>query len=1003
MPQSKSAIVRLMLFSLAVFTIAFGERPQLQAQSIDFDKRVAPILVSRCLECHRGEEPEGGLKLTEQPFVAKGGDTGPAIVPGKASESLLWERVSSDEMPPKHPLSKEEKATLRQWIEEGAKWGESGLDLFSITTDSRAGRDWWSLQPLQKVTPPEVDSTWGRNPIDRFIYRGLEKNRLEPSPEADRRILIRRLAYDLTGLPPTPQEVAAYLNDASRNAYEKLVDRLLDSPHYGERWGRHWLDVVHFGESNGFEYNQPRNHAWPYRNWVIQALNQDMPYDEFVRQQIAGDVLAPDSGGAIAVACLVTGPHNTTKPSNDTMRKTMRQDEIEDMIGMVNQAFLGMTTNCARCHDHKFDPISSRDYYSMASALAGVEFGERKLPLDAKTIRKAAELKIQIEGNRKKLNALEQAAREAAARESGKKKNRPTGPQPFAAWNFQTGLNDQVGKMDVTLVGGAKREPKGLVLDGKAAFARTGPLTKPLSARTLEAWVRVENLNQSGGGVISLQTSDGLIFDAIVFAERESKRWMAGSDGFRRYESFQANEETESEKLVHLAITYAADGTITGYRNGLPYGRAYRKTLATYAAEKSEVVFGLRHGMDAGGNRMFQGTVAQARLYDRALTAAEVSASAQSSGIDIITEADLVAQLSPRQREERVQLNRQISQAQAMRNGLENARVWTVQSIPAATVRVLGRGDVRKLGEVVSPRGLSAIRTLEADFGLKPDAADRDRRLKLALWMTHPQNPLFSRVIVNRVWHYHFGAGIVSTPNDFGFNGGKPSHPLLLDWLAANLQANRWSLKHLHRLIVTSATYRQSSRNNVQAAAVDADNRLLWRKSPSRIEGEALRDSLLSIAGKLDTTVGGRGYRDMREYKFKGSHFYDPIPQDQEEQFRRTVYRFSPRGAKRTMLDTFDCPDPSAITPKRAETTTPLQSLALMNNDFVLRMAEAAATRLQEKHNGTADQVRELIRRAYGREAVSQDIDRAVPFIREHGLAAYCRVVFNSNELLYVR
>ncbi|MGB1926441.1 MAG: DUF1553 domain-containing protein, partial [Rubripirellula sp.] len=478
---------------------------------------------------------------------------------------------------------------------------------------------------------------------------------------------------------------------------------------------------------------------------------------------------------------------------------------------------------------------------------------------------------------------------------------------------------------------------------------------------------------------------------------------MAGSNGFSRYESFQADEETEKDKPIHVAITYESDGTITGYRNGIPYGKAYNKHLSAYAADSSEIIFGLRHGLAAGANRMFRGTISQARIYDRALTAAEISASAQSSGIQIVTEAELVAQLSPAQRQERVQLNLQIKQIVESLKSLENVKVWTAQSIAAATVKVLGRGNVLQEGKVVAPRGLSAIQTVEADFGLKPDSPDRDRRLKLALWMTNSENPLFSRVIVNRVWHYHFGAGMVSTPNDFGFNGGKPSHPRLLDWLAGELQSNQWSLKHLHRLIVTSATYRQSSRMNRAAAIIDADNRYLWRKSPARLEGEALRDSMLAIAGKLDRSIGGKGYRDMREYKFKGSHFYDPIPQNQPDQFRRTIYRFSPRGAKRTMLDTFDCPDPSTITPQRAETTTPLQSLALMNNEFVLAMAKATANRLETNQTKTEEQIRELFRIAYCREVEEQEIERSLPFIQAHGLAAYCRVVFNSNELLYVR
>ena len=991
------------VFRLGVLVILGWKLATPEAQAVDFDKEIAPILVSRCLECHRGDEPKGGLNLTTLAEVKEGGESGAALVAGKAVDSLLWERVSADEMPPKHPLPAAEKQALKRWIDEGARWGAASLDFFSNTTDSRAGRDWWSLQPLREVAPPAVKSGWGRNDLDKFVYRTLVANKLEPSPEADKRVLIRRLSYDLIGLPPTPQEVEAFVNDRSEDAYETLVDRLLDSPHYGERWGRHWLDVVHFGESNGFEYNQPRNHAWPYRNWVIDAFNADMPYDEFVRQQIAGDFLAPDRGGIIAVGCLVTGPHNTTKPSNDTMRKTMRQDEMEDLVGMVNQAFLGMTTNCARCHDHKFDPISTQDYYSMASALAGVEFGERDVQLDKNAAQKVAEAKSQLETLRTELNALENRAREAAAKRRSGDGETTLGPAPFAAWDFQKGLKDQVGSMDVTLVGTAKRDANGLIVDGKNAFARAKSLTKPFAEKTLEAWVRVGDLAQRGGGVISLQTTDGNVFDAIVFGEREAQHWMAGSEVFNRYESFGGSKENNSKDLVHVAISYAADGTITGYRNGVPYGSAYKKSLQKYAAKSSEVVFGIRHGVSASGNRLFQGTIARARLYDRALTAAEVVASAKAGGLRIITEEDLVAQLTPKQREDRVRLYRQINQAQATLDGSKRAKLWTVTPIRAATVKVLGRGDVRKEGDVVTPRGLSAIQTVKADFGLGPDSADRDRRLKLAQWITDPQNPLFSRVIVNRVWHYHFGAGIVSTPNDFGFNGGKPTHPLLLDWLAADLQANGWSLKHLHRLIVTSATYRQASKMNPQAAAVDADNRLLWRKSPTRLEGEALRDSMLAIAGKLDATIGGKGYRDMREYKFKGSHFYDPIPQTQAEQFRRTIYRFSPRGAKRTMLDTFDCPDPSALTPKRAETTTPLQSLALMNNDFVLLMADAVAARLERNHTAADAQVRQLIRLAYGREADRQDIGLAIPFIQEHGLAAYCRVVFNSNELLYVR
>lgn len=608
-------------------------------------------------------------------------------------------------------------------------------DESSSLSDS-AGLDWWSLQPLRPVEVPSV-SEWGRNPIDSFIRQSQNANNLKPSVEADRVTLIRRLYFDLVGLPPKPDDLRTFLNDSSDKAYELLVDRLLASPHYGERWGRHWLDAAHFGESNGFEYNQPRNHAWHYRNWVIDAFNHDIGYDRFVQMQLAGDVIAPGEEGITATGFLVTGPHNTTKPSNDTMRKTMRQDEMEDMVALVSQTFLGLTVNCARCHDHKFDPISIADYYGLASTLAGVEFGERSI-----------------------------------------------------------GISE----------------------------------------------------SQSGG------KGEGNIVDGKKLIEESPKK------------------------------------------------------------------------------------------------------------------------------------------------------AWAVTSIEPGITHVLQRGNVQNKGDVALPRGIGALRMLNSDFALQSDADDKARRLKLAEWMTDANNPLLARVMVNRIWKHHFGQGLVMTPNDFGFSGGLASHPDLLDWLARYFKNHHWSLKQLHRLIVSSSTYRQSSKFDQNSAAMDAGNRYLWRKSPSRLEGEILRDTLLEISGCLDLKLGGRGYRDMREYFFKGSHFYDVIPQDSSEQFRRTIYRFSPRGAKRTLLDTFDCPDPSAITPQRSVTTTPLQSLGLMNNDFVWRMANAFAHRLKTQAGPEIrKQISMACQIAYGRHAGKEDIELSVPFISEHGLAAWCRVIFNSNELLYVR
>lgn len=888
--------------------------------------------------------------------------------------------------------------------------------LLSLATPTlggeRAGADWWSLQPVQRPDTPKVkNAQWLRNPIDAFVLLRLEARGLTPTPEANRRTLIRRLSYDLTGLPPTPSEVSAFVTDKAPNAYKKVVDRLLASPHYGERWTRHWLDVVHFGESHGFEYNQPRNNSWPYRNWVIRALNADLPYDRFVKMQIAGDVLEPGSAdGIIALGCLVTGPHNTTRPSNDTMRKTMRQDEVEDLVGMVGQTFIGLTINCARCHDHKFDPISQKDYYAMAAALSGVNPGERDLRgmvngPDAAALR---ELRASEEKWLKEIARVVDPVQDKllqAAMKAGRKG--PAPPKAIAAWNFTVGLADANGKLPVTIKGSAQQTGDGLILDGQG-YAVTEPLPFDLAEKTLEVWVKLGDLNQRGGGAITVQDNRGVLFDSIVFGERQPKRWMAGSNGFVRTQSFNGSDEARANNSVHVAIVYRADGTITCYRNGKPYGKAYQTGFQKYAASQAQVAFGIRHGTGVGNGRMLKGKITGARLYDRALSAQEVAASA-GVGTIVVSKREVAAALTPAQREAKRQLTKQLA---AVRNdiktitakGPQAARVYSVISRNPGVTQLLDRGSVLKPVGPVAPSGIDAIKAVNADFGLSDKAPDGQRRGKLAEWITHPANPLFGRVMANRIWHYHFGAGLVNTPNDFGFSGTRPSHPDLLDHLANFFEEQKWSMKTLHRYIVTSATYRQNSRSNPKGMATDAGNRLIWRMSPRRLAAEELRDTMLAVSGKLNTQLGGVGYRDVREYKFKGSHFYDIIEQNKAEQFRRTIYRFSPRGARRNLLDTFDCPDSSALAPDRAATTTPLQSLALMNNRFVLSQSDFFANLLSENAGEDIRAQLSLAHElAFGRPADPKELALAEAFIADHGLAAYCRVLFNTNALLYVR
>jgi hypothetical protein len=944
----------------------------------------------------------------------QGGESGLAIAANEPNHSLVWEYVSSDEMPPKKPLSGDEKEILRAWIEGGADWGSESIDPFRLTTDTRAGTDWWSFQPLREPRLPQVTRVgWTTNPIDAFVESKLTEVGLVPSPTADRHTLIRRLSFDLLGLPPTVQEVDAFLADTSHDAYEKLVDRLLDSPHYGERWARHWLDIVRFGESNGFEYDQPRNNAWHYRNWVIAALNHDMPYDEFVRLQLAGDLIHPDDFDAVAATgFLVAGPHNTTLPANDVMRMSMAQDELEDLVGIVGQTFLGLTANCARCHDHKFDPISQREYYQLAATLTGVTHGQRtmQVSLSADQRQRLDAIDARVADVTVALESIQQPIRDAilSERKLGIEA-RPAPPAAFAVWKFDENLDDLLGKLDGHANGDARIEDGCLVLNGTNAWVSTKPLAIELSQKTIEAWVQLDNLDQGGGGVISVQTLDGATFDAIVFGERESKKWMAGSNGFVRTKPFNGDEETEATKrFVHVAIVYHQDGTIVGYRDGKRYGESYRpRELQAYEPMQTQVIFGLRH-LPAGGNKMLSGRIQHAQLYNRALSDEEVAASAGVVNLTDVSETELMARFSPDQRSHFGELKAEVDALRSERETISNSKsveLYTRVSKDPGITRLLKRGDVQSPAEEVVPAGLGAVVGATADFKLAANASDAERRLKLAEWITHRDNPLFARVIVNRLWQYHFGRGLVATTSDFGFNGGQPSHPDLLEWLATKLRENGYQLKSMHRLMVTSSTYRQSSTLNVQAAKIDADNRWLWRKSPLRLEAEEVRDAILVAAGQLSSAVGGVGYRDVRHFEFKGSNFYESIDEPSSGTLRRTIYRFTPRGGHNPFLDTFDCPDPSTTTPRRATTITPMQALALMNNDLVFRMADSFAIRVQREvgeTESTVQQINAVYAHAYGRTANETELNLGCRFIETYGLASYCRVVFNSNEFLFV-
>jgi hypothetical protein len=1001
MPRSATPIS----FATLILLLALGSGQNVIADDADFSRSAGPILAKRCAGCHNGTEHQGGLDLTRRETMLAGGESGAAIVPGNAAESLIWQRIADDEMPPKKPLQPEERAQVQAWLAAGARWSGGALDPLQYTTDARAGYDWWSLRPLAQLTPPATGSS-PFDTIDALVDARRKQAQLTAAPPADRRTLIRRLYFGLLGLPPQADEVAKFVAETSPNAYEALVDRLLASPAYGQRWARHWLDVVRFGESQGFERDRLRTNAWRYRDWVVDAFNRDLPYDEFVRLQIAGDVLRPNQADAIvATGFLVAGPYDEVgqKQQSAAMRAVVRQDELEDLVGTVGQTFLGLTVNCSRCHDHKFDPIRQAEYYRLAAALAGVQQGEARIPADvvkqqslvrAETIRKRQQLLAD------KITPIEQPLRAKILAERRSKPRQPA-PQPIANWEFDSNAEDTVGGLHLQLHAGATLSGGRLILDG-AGYATSGPLGATLKAKTLEAWVALADLDQRGGGVIAVSSADDKTYDAIVFGEREPRRWMSGSNSFTRTQNFQgSDEQVVSPQTVHVAIVYGEDGKTTAYRNGQPYGKPYTAGSAVrFTAGKSYLTFGVRH-LPIRDDRLLRGAIDRARLYDRALTAEEVAASA-GADYTAINDDDLRAAMSPVERDSWAQLKFEFEQLQQQQARLKDATVHAVQPQQPETTHVLHRGNPNDPREFVTAGGIASLRGVNAEFGLDDKAGDAARRSHLAAWITDQHNPLFARVMVNRLWHYHFGVGLVETPNDFGFNGGRPSHPELLDWLASELVRSGWSVKHVQRLIVNSATYRQSSQFSAAAAKIDAGNRLLWRKTPQRLDAETLRDTLLALSGELDTSLGGPGFYEFTTY-VRNSQFYDMQDAVGASFQRRTIYRTWVRSARSQFLDVFDCPDPSTKAPQRAVTTTPLQALSLLNNSFVLRAADSCALSVRAEAGDDPDQqVSQLFERAFNRQPASEEQAACTALVRKHGLAALCRVIFNSNELLYV-
>lgn len=784
--------------------------PATEAEPVDFGREIRPILAKRCFHCHGPDKAESSLRLNSPKSAFAEADSGMhAIVPGKPDDSELIARISeTDEslrMPPEgKPLTKEEIETFRRWIQGGAKWETH-----------------WAFQPMKDPTPPQVkDETWVANPIDAFIRHQLEQNGLEPALPADKVALVRRVYYDLIGLPPTPAQVDAFVNDHSPKAYENLIDELLKSPHYGEQWGRHWLDLVRYAETNSFERDGVKPNAWRYRDYVIRSFNADKPYDQFIREQLAGDELpevTPDS-------IIATGYYRLGLWDDEPADPLLAvYNEYDDIITTTSQVFLGLTVNCARCHDHKIDPIPQADYYSMLAFFHGLTpYGTR--------------------GNQTSNNQTDITSPEVAAQ-------------------YQA-----------------------------------------LDKQKAELTTRMREIEQTG----------------IVKMSAEDQRKTEGREREKVLKAKLRQHLTDDQWTHYTALKEQRERVEADYRK-LPPRKA-------------------------------------------ALSVAKVQA-----------------------------------------------------KVPET--HILLRGNPTSKGEKVEPRFPAIFSSPKPNFPDRPqDARSSGRRLVLANWIASPDNLLTARVMVNRVWQYHFGRGIVRSPNNFGQLGEPPTHPQLLDWLAQRFIKSGWRLKPLHKLILMSNTYRMSSQANEKALAQDPANNLFWRFDLRRLSAEEIRDSIHIVTGVFNPKMFGPSmYPTISQEVLAGQSrpgagWGKSSP---EEQARRSIYIHVKRSLLTPILEDFDVADTDSSCPVRFSTTQPTQALGLLNGDFANAQAEVFADRLKkEAGEESADQIALAIRLTTCREATPEDIQRGQTLMKKlqekHGVSEedalkyYCLMALNTNEFFYL-
>ncbi len=962
--------------------------------AVFFAEKIQPILEERCFDCHSHSsgKMKGGLTLDSRSGWSEGGASGPALVPGKPEESLLIKAVrrldDDTAMPPKKPLPEAEVVLLSEWVKRGAP------DPRAPKLGAKPSNDWWSLDSLPR---PEVSRTalGGEAPsIDGFIRAKLKDKGLAMSAEADRATLIRRLYFDLHGLAPCSDEMARFVGDTGPAAYERLVDRLLASPRYGERWARHWLDTIHFADTHGFEHDTMRANAWRYRDYVIGALNADTPWPRFIREQLAADALFPDQPKlTAALGFLGAGPYDASAAG--TAPQMFEVVDRDDMLVQTMAAFTSTTAGCARCHDHKFDPIPQRDYYALAAVFAGITKGDIAYD-DDPNVTKSREhwQSVAAAAKRGDASVLDGETARGLARDWERERG------PAGKWEFPR-------PSEYFSAGGATLELKddgSLYSGGKRPDVETQTVSLNPALRTIRA-VRLEVLadpqlpkngpGRQDNGNLHLSECEVFVVERTGAPRRVAiSRATAdfNQEGWTIANAIDGNEKTAWGIYPRVGETHRAVFEFAAPVT-LPEG-AILRVVVKQLHGAGHIIGRLSLGVTDAPNACRD--LLPADVVDALFRAPEARDVAARRTITAYALAEIATR-------ELAKLPAPELVFAAAKEVTRDARKITVAG--PRVIHLLRRGDLGSPGEVAEPGGLECVASLPARFKLSDPKLEQNRRAALADWIANAQNPLTWRSIVNRVWHYHFGRGIVDTPNDLGRMGSLPSHPELLDWLAANFRDSGGSLKRLHKQIVMSAAYRQASGDNMTAEKIDGDNHLLWRANRQRLDAEAFRDIVMQKSGKLDLTMGGPAVMHFKlgpAVQSTPTLDYTAFGWEKPGVNRRSIYRLVYRNIADPFMVALDFPDAAQLAPTRPFSASALQALALWNDDFVLYHSEQLAAQVETSAPNIAGRVRALVRQLYYREPTSDETRDFTSHVEKHGLAALCRVLFNSNEFLFV-